>query len=139
MEFSFVRNLNILLFQLAVKLFVYICGEEAIHDVSRPIKEELYTKKLKTLMNNVATTPAEGSFIATVDRYWLPLKTLDKRTKLYIAEKLLSSVNKEGGEASMRTASDFCGTWEDDKPAEELVKEIRASRYYGTRDVASFD
>jgi len=71
--------------------------------------------------------------------YWNILKNLDADTKLDLISKLSASLLKREKPTTAALATKYYGAWEDDKPAEELAAEIRASRLTGTRETATFD
>lgn len=72
--------------------------------------------------------------------YWQNLKDLRQDVKLELIALLASSLtNTPKKEETKEWANKYCGAWKDDKSAEELTKEIRESRYNGTREILSLD
>ena len=62
----------------------------------------------------------------SIDKYFNFLKNLDTESKKQLIIKLIASIeSKKSKEANI---SSLYGAWEDDKSAEDIIKDIRASR-----------
>ena len=71
-------------------------------------------------------------------RYWSELKGLSNDVKLELISLLSSSMvspSTEKHKSRKGWASRFCGTWKDNRSAEEIIKEIRDARTTNTIDI----
>ena len=70
--------------------------------------------------------------------YWSELKGLSNDVKLELISLLSSSMvspSTEKHKSRKGWASRFCGTWKDNRSAEEIIKEIRDARTTNTIDI----
>ncbi len=73
-----------------------------------------------------------------IDSYFFQLEKLSSLAKLELIEKLINSLKKEKpAEADEREKLFYesFGGWGDDKPAEEIIREIRESRRFRKKDL----
>ena len=75
--------------------------------------------------------------INMADNYLGLLSSLSDDMKLRIINKLSEALIKKKDKTVSITKS--FGAWNDDRSAEEIIKEIRDSRVLGTRKIESFD
>ena len=70
-------------------------------------------------------------------KYWSELKDLSNSVKLELITLLSSSVASSVSESSSEKGwtKSFAGRWEDDRTAEEIIEDIRASRNANIKDV----
>ena len=71
----------------------------------------------------------------TIDKYFGFLTRLDNDSKKKLIIKLTESIDTK--EVNKIDLSDLYGAWEDDKTAEEIIKEIRDSRI-DSKNIADF-
>lgn len=76
---------------------------------------------------------------SNVNMYWNLIKNLDADLKLDLIDRMINSLRKKERTATDNLADNFYGVWKDEKPVEELAKEIRASRHFGSRKIEIFD
>lgn len=76
---------------------------------------------------------------SNISMYWNIIKNLNSDMKLDLISRLSESLRKKKNLAADNAADKFYGAWEDDKSADELAEEIRASRLTGTRNIKLFD
>ena len=71
------------------------------------------------------------------EKYWSELKDLSDNVKLELITLLSSSITHPVSEASSETGwtKSFAGRWQDDRTAEEIIEDIRASRNANIRDI----
>lgn len=70
--------------------------------------------------------------------YWNSLKGLGENVKRELIALLTSSIGtgkKAESRPRVQKASRFYGAWKDNKPAEELMDEIRKGREFETREI----
>lgn len=81
------------------------------------------------------TTAFSSDKRVDVNVYWDLLKDLSADTKLDLIARLSNSLfGKNKVADNHHWASEFAGKWEDDRPAEEIVDDIRKSRT-GNREI----
>ena len=70
-------------------------------------------------------------------KYWSELKDLSNSVKLELITLLSRSVASSVAESSSERGwtKSFAGRWEDDRTAEEIIEDIRASRNANINDV----
>lgn len=68
--------------------------------------------------------------ISTLDCYWNKLKDLSVGAKLELISRLSSSLLSKTGEVTdkKKWVSPFAGHWKDERPAEEIIDDLRNSR-----------
>lgn len=71
--------------------------------------------------------------------YWNIIKNVSPEIKVDLISRLSASLLKEPSYAAENIVDKLYGAWQDDKSAEGLADEIRASRLTGTRDLTLFD
>lgn len=76
-------------------------------------------------MKTIILTEKEA---ASAEAYWDILKNLSFDIKLDLISKLSASLLKRHKEPDAHWTSAFAGKWIDDRPAEEIVKDIREAR-----------
>lgn len=75
-----------------------------------------------------------------VSYYWNALRNLRPDTKVELISLLAQSLTMPTPKTEKSHWADkFCGAWEDDRSAEDMVKEIRESRTTGTRQIATLE
>lgn len=75
-----------------------------------------------------------------VRSYWNSLSSLRPNMKVELIHLLASSLTApKRVAASTHWADKYAGAWDDDKDADLLAEEIRASRTQGLRELVSFD
>lgn len=87
-------------------------------------------------MNNHSSTINSSSAAAN---FWPQLKDLSNNDKLDLIVLLSSSMTHEAEEAARAQTGwtkSFAGRWQDDRTAEEIIEDIRASRNANFRNIA---
>ena len=73
-----------------------------------------------------------------IDSYFRVIKNWDTEAKKNLIVKLTRSINAESSDKAQRDFSACFGAWEDDRSAEEIASEIRASRV-NNRKIEDFE
>ena len=73
-----------------------------------------------------------------IDSYFFRLEKLSSLAKLELIEKLIKSMKKDDKKEMSKREKLFYesfGSWGDDKPAEEIIREIKESRRFRKREI----
>src|SRR5690625_5092840 len=70
-----------------------------------------------------------------VDTYYSMLKNLSQDNKLELIERLSNSIRTSKMEKSGKSIDALYGSWESEKSADEIIKEIEDARKYNLKEI----
>jgi len=70
-----------------------------------------------------------------VDTYYSMLKNLSQDNKLELIERLSNSIRTSKKEKSGKSIDALYGSWESEKSADEIIKEIEDARNFNRKEI----
>jgi len=70
-----------------------------------------------------------------VDTYYSMLKNLSQNNKLELIERLSNSIRTSKKEKSENSIDALYGSWESEKSADEIIKEIEDARNFNRKEI----